>query len=100
MFYEALALLYFTVCLIVCDDKKLNCGLDDRHCINDFLKAVLWPTLAMRFAGFLKYKDVSYSHLRDCLFFVDSYRTVAFGLWTIFNIIKLINLPVDYKCLE
>ena len=36
--------------------------------------------------------------MRDCLFFVDSYRTVAFGLWTIFNIIKLVNLPLDPMC--
>lgn len=33
--------------------------------------------------------------MRDFLFFVDTYRYVSFGSWTLYNIYKIVNLQVD-----
>ena len=58
--YESLYLFYLTVCQLILKEHNDACDLNQKHNISDFLVAVLWPTLALRLAGYIKYKNLSY----------------------------------------
>jgi hypothetical protein len=51
--------------------------------------------LLFRFIGYLKYKNSSYVSMRDYLFFVDTYRSVAFGCWTIYQMYQIVNITAQ-----
>lgn len=93
--YEAVALVYLTICLVFLKDLNAACGFNIKYYTQIFLKAVLWPTLLFRFIGYLKFKNVSYAQMRDFLFFVDTYRYVSFGSWTLYNIYKIVTLQME-----
>lgn len=93
--YEAIALAYLTGCLIFIKDWNASCGFNIKHNTLQFLQAVLWPVLLFRFIGYLKYKNSSYVSMRDYLFFVDTYRSVAFGCWTIYQMYQIVNMTAQ-----
>lgn len=90
--YEAVALAYLTGCLIFLKDKNFDCGFNIKHNTLSFLQAVLWPSLLFRFVGYFKFKNVSYASMRDFVFFVDTYRSVAYGMWTMYQIYMIVNM--------
>jgi hypothetical protein len=56
---------------------------------------VLWPTVLTRLIIYLKLKNTNYVTMQNCLFFLNAFYNISYGFWTIYNIVKITQLPHD-----
>ena len=101
MCYETIILLYLTSCVYFLHNSPKfdrNCSLDPRVHTIHFIMGIMWPTVFFRLVIYLKLRNANYVQMQNCLFFLNAYYNIAYGIWTIYNIVKIIQLPRDTSC--
>ena len=92
MTYETIILLYLTGCVYFLDigpQFEASCALNPKlHSIH-FIMGVMWPTVLMRLLIYIKLRNANYVSMQNYLFFLNAYYNVAYGFWTIYNIMKI-----------
>ena len=63
-----------------------------------FIMFIMWPTVLFRLLIYLKLRNASYASMQNCLFFLNAFYNISYGFWTIYNIVKITQLPHDAKC--
>ena len=63
-----------------------------------FLLVVLWPTVFARLIAYTKMRAASYNTLKNVLFYIDVWYYATYGLWTIQQILLLLDLPKGGEC--
>lgn len=99
--YEALGLLYLTVCMYVLRDGPTHghaCALSPRFQTVHFIVAVMWPTVLFRLVAYMRYKNRDYNSMVNCLFFINGFWNVAYGIWTIMNVLKISEMSFQKQC--
>ena len=98
MGYESVILLYLTICVYcfrIGEEFNKNCALDPRLHTMHFIMVIMWPTVALRLLIYLKFRNENYVSMQNCLFFLNAYYNISYGFWTIYNIMKILQLPHD-----
>jgi len=90
MSYESVILLYLTCCVYFLDigpEFNTACTLNPKLHTIHFIMFVLWPTVLTRLIIYLKLRDANYVTMQNCLFFLNAFYNIAYGIWTIYNIV-------------
>jgi len=99
--YESIILLYLTGCLFFLDlNPKFNakCEVNPIAHTMHFLVIVLWPTVCARLLIYFKLRNASFAQLKSALFYLDAYYYATYGIWTIYQILMLLDLPRTGEC--
>ena len=92
MCYETIILLYLTGCIYILHlgpNFNRACSLDPRLHTIHFIMAIMWPTVFARLIIYLKLRNANYVTMQNCLFFLNAYYNVSYGIWTIYNIVQI-----------
>ena len=54
-----------------------------------FIMFILWPTVLVRLIIYLRTRNLNYVTMQNCMFFLNSFWNVAYGIWTLCNIIVI-----------
>ena len=92
MCYETIILLYLPGCIYILHlgpNFNRACSLDPRLHTIHFIMAIMWPTVFARLIIYLKLRNANYVTMQNCLFFLNAYYNVSYGIWTIYNIVQI-----------
>ena len=75
-----------------------TCTLNPKAHIFHFIILILWPTVAARLIIYLATRNVNYVTMTNCMFFLNTFWNAAYGLWTVYNIVAITQVPHDCRC--
>lgn len=102
--YETAILLYLSLCVMFISkdsaksggasgsggtDQPANCQLHPRRHTLHFITFIMWPTVFMRLITYLKFRNANYIGMQNSIFFLNAFYNVAYGIWTILNILSI-----------
>ena len=99
--YESAILIYLTICSVMLTSKfaqQKNCSINPKKHIVHFLMFIMWPTVFVRLAIYLRTRNVNYVTMQNCMFFLNAFWNVGYGIWTIMNIITITTTPHTSRC--
>ena len=99
--YESIILMYLTTCVYFMNlspDFSARCQLDPRLHTIHFIMLVLWPTVVARLFIYVKMRNANYTSMQNSLFFLNAFYNITYGAWTIYNIVKITQLPNSSQC--
>ena len=99
--YESIILSYLTVCVSffhVNPNFNAKCEVNPVVHTIHFLVITLWPVVFARLFIYFKLRNVSYTKLKNALFYLDVYYYATFGLWTLYQIYLIVDLPRGPEC--
>ena len=74
------------------------CTLNPKKHIIHFIGFIMWPTVLVRLMIYLKTRNVNYVTMQNCMFFLNAFWNVGYGVWTITNIVTITTTPHTSKC--
>ena len=99
--YESVILVYLTGCVYLLDlsvNFNVNCALNPKLHTLHFIMFVLWPTVCVRLLIYLQLRNANYVRMQNCLFFLNMFYNISYGVWTTYNFVQILQLPHDRSC--
>ena len=76
----------------------MKCAVNPKVHTLHFIMFVLWPTVCVRLIIYLKLRNANYVRMQNCLFFLNMFYNVSYGVWTVYNFEQILQLPHDQGC--
>ena len=99
--YETAILAYLALCTFLLKssfNSQESCDLNPKRHIMHFVMFILWPTVLIRLIIYLRTRNLNYVTMQNCMFFLNAFWNVGYGIWTICNIIAITSTPHTSKC--
>lgn len=96
--YESVILLYLSMCtrwLSLPETFTTNCAMNPKTHTLHFVMFVLWPVVCARLIIYLKLRNANFARMQNSMLFLTAFYNVAYGIWTVYNIAQIMNLPHD-----